>query len=307
MADALQRTLRGAQFDAVVVEQLAMAQYRALIKDVPVVLFPVDAVSRLKWQFVVAERNPLKKVAYFADYRLTLAYEHQAYRASDGVLFVSNVDAEYAIANGQVNASRLFVISIGIDLGHFHPEPGANQAATMVFVGNLENRVNEHAVLWFHHNVWPELRKTIPEAVFLVVGQRPGETIRRLAQHDDRIVVTGFVSDFRPYVWQSKLFVAPLQLGTGIKTRVLQAMAMGKAIVASPSSAEGIAVQDGKHLILARTPKEYLEHICALWIDPTRRAELGREARLLVEARHSREAAASKFLDSLHATLSRVR
>lgn len=298
LADAISQTCREEQFDVAVIEQLALAQYFPLVRHIPNILFPVDAVSRLKSQRHRAAVNPFVRVARALDCRMTKQYERYVYHQFDGVMFVSGEDARYAVDAGQIDASRVHVLPNGVDLEYFHPDlPRAGGDPSLAFLGNMKNAINEHAVLWFLTHVWPTLRHRIPNLRFSVVGSDPSERLRRCVQLDERITLTGYQEDIRPPIWEATLFVSPLQMGAGIKNRMLQAMAMGKAIVASPLSVEGMDVREGEHLVIARDADAFVRAIRFLLDDASARVCLSREARRFVERHHSLEGAASRFLD----------
>jgi glycosyltransferase involved in cell wall biosynthesis len=299
LADAVLHACRRESFDVVVVEQLALGQYFPLVRHTSSILFPVDAVSRLKGQRCQAVANPLARAVHELDHRMTEQYERRVYRQFDGIMFVSGADARYVVDAGQVDASRVHVLPNGVDLEYFHPgAPHAEgECPSLVFLGNMQNHINEHAVLWFSQHVWPTLRRTVPDLRFSIIGSNPSDQLRQSVAGDPRVVVVGYQEDVRPHTWNATLFVSPLQMGTGIKNRMLQAMAMGKAIVASPLSVEGMDVRNGEHLRVARDADAFVREIHFLLDRPDERMRLSCAARRYVELHHSLEGAASKFLD----------
>jgi glycosyltransferase involved in cell wall biosynthesis len=114
--------------------------------------------------------------------------------------------------------------------------------------------------------------------------------------------VTGYVLDLQPYYARAALFLSPLRFGAGIKNKVLEAMAMGLPVIATPLSADGISPSEG--LRLATTAAEFVAHACALLPDPVLRARLGAANRAVIEARYTWSAVADAY-ESLYAQLSR--
>jgi glycosyltransferase involved in cell wall biosynthesis len=160
----------------------------------------------------------------------------------------------------------------------------------------MRNFINEHAVLWFHRHVWPRLKAKTPGLRICIAGNAPSPRILDLSRNERDITVPGYVDDFRPLVGAASVFVSPLQIGTGIKNRVLQAMAMEKAIVASPLSVEGISIEHGKEVLVAADATEFTRAILLLLGDPPLREALGRRARSLVEQHHSPTGTCTRFL-----------
>jgi glycosyltransferase involved in cell wall biosynthesis len=298
MQNAIVAALKQTDYDLVVFEQLVMGQYAGLAGDRPKVFFPVDAVSRFKWQRSRNATNPLRKIAFALDHWMTKRYEKRIYRQFDGALFVSEVDATYVLSNRQVDASKVFLFPLAVDTDYFVPSESRSQnRPSLVFLGNMFNDINEDAILWFHRAVWGRLKQQVPHLQLYVVGNEPSNQVRALAKKDPNVIVTGFLEDIRPPIWDATVFVSPLRMGTGIKNRILQAMAMGKPIVASPAAVEGIDVTDGVHVLVAQNPDDWFKQLFFLLGDLRERERLGRQAREYVEKKYSLEAKTSRFLD----------
>jgi glycosyltransferase involved in cell wall biosynthesis len=131
----------------------------------------------------------------------------------------------------------------------------------------------------------PILRKTFPDVRLKIVGQKPSYRVSSLAQNQG-VVVTGAVEDVRPFISEAAVYVVPLRMGSGTRLKILEAMAMGKAIVSTRRGAEGIECLDGRELILADTPDEFATSIGTLLQSEARRKELGGNARRLVEEKY---------------------
>ena len=298
MQNAIVAALKKTDYDLVVFEQLVMGQYGGLAGDRPKLFFPVDSVSRLKRQLFRNATNPLRKIAFALDHWMTKRYERRIYPQFDGVSFVSEVDATYVLANRQVDASKVFLFPLAVDTDYFVPsESRSDNGPSLVFLGSMFTYNNEDAILWFHRAVWGRLKQQVPHLKFYVVGNRPSNQVRALADHDPNVIVTGFLEDIRPPIWDATVFVSPLRMGTGIKNKILEAMAMGKAIVASPVAVEGIGVTDGVHVLVAQNPDDWFKQSLFVLGDPRERERLGRQAREYVEKKYSLDAKISRFLD----------
>jgi len=158
--------------------------------------------------------------------------------------------------------------------------------ARCVFVGALDYQANIDGVAWFCQEVWPLVRRRRPDGELVVVGSNPTGAVYRLAGQTPGFRLVGPVPDVRPYLAQAEVVVVPLRVARGIQNKVLEGMAMGKAVLATPQALEGLAVQPGVHAESAAEPADWAEKLCRLWADPGRRAALGQAGRRFVETYH---------------------
>jgi polysaccharide biosynthesis protein PslH len=213
------------------------------------------------------------------------AFEIAVARRADATLFVS--EAEAALFRRETGLSA-HAIDIGVDLEAFDPAltfDAPAQKAEIVFTGQMDYAPNVEAVASFVRDSLPAIRAAHPGARFAIVGRAPTDAVRALAS--DAVTVTGAVPDTRPWLAAADVIVAPLKLARGVQTKVLEAMAMGKAIVASPQAAEGIRAEPGRDLLVADDP---VPAICVLLNDAAARHALGAAARRQAVARYSWEA-----------------
>ncbi|MBI2845396.1 MAG: glycosyltransferase [Chloroflexi bacterium] len=209
-------------------------------------------------------------------------YERRALQHADGALAVSQEDAEGL--RQLVPQARVAVIPNGVDTSFYrHTEdPGGEK---LVFVGKMDFRPNVDGVLWFTENVWPRIKREKPHAQFWVVGKNPSPRVRSLARERE-IIVTGPVPDVRPYLANAAVVAIPLRMGSGTRLKVLEAMAMGKAIVSTTLGCEGIALQPGQEVLIADEPEEFAKYTLQLLEDREARVRMGARMRLLAEEKH---------------------
>jgi sugar transferase (PEP-CTERM/EpsH1 system associated) len=146
-------------------------------------------------------------------------------------------------------------ISSGVDTDYFSPDrpyesPYASGAAILVFTGAMDYWANVDAVRWFATAIFPAVRSQLPGAMFYIVGARPGAEVTELARQEG-VVVTGTVADVRPYLAHAAVAVAPMRIARGVQNKVLEAMAMGCPVLASPPALEGIDAEPGRDLVVA--------------------------------------------------------
>ena len=157
---------------------------------------------------------------------------------------------------------------------------------------------NVDAAAWFAREVWPAVRERFPAAEFRVIGRRATPAVRALAALPG-VTVVGQVPDVRPHVAAAAVVVAPLRLARGVQNKVLEALAMGKPVVAAPAALAALRTEPGTHLLCATTPAEWAAAIGSLFADPARREELGRAGRRFVEEHHHWDRCLEPLLDRI--------
>jgi glycosyltransferase involved in cell wall biosynthesis len=213
-------------------------------------------------------------------------YERRACETADRVVAVSRPDAE--ALRRLVPGLEPVVVPNGVDSAHYSGSPAPIQGDGMhsgqapsdqdlVFTGKMDFRPNVDAVLWFAQEVLPLIRRERPDVRFWVVGKDPHPRLAPL-QQDPGVKVTGYVDDVRPYIASAAIYVIPLRIGGGTRLKVLEAMAMGKAIVSTAVGCEGFDLVPGRELATADDADGFAQAVLELLDDPSRRDELGRTA-----------------------------
>jgi len=185
--------------------------------------------------------------------------------------------------------ANIAVIPNGIDTSSYTPEAiskvsrqsGFGESKpNILFVGSMDYHANVDAVSWFLRAAWPQIARNHPDMHFMIVGRDPPPFVRALAS--DRIHVTGTVDDVRPFYASALAVVAPIRSGSGTRIKILEAMAAGVPVVATRLGAEGLAVEDGVHLLLADDGQEIALAVARLASSFETRIRLSRAGRALV-------------------------
>ncbi|MFQ6020336.1 MAG: glycosyltransferase [Dehalococcoidia bacterium] len=174
----------------------------------------------------------------------------------------------------------------GVDTEYFVPTADESEEPSLVFTGAMSSPANANAVLHFYRELFPLIRRMVPQVRLYVVGQEPPPHILALGK-DPGVVVTGFVPDVRPYLGEAWVVVVPTTVGMGCPNKILEAMAMGKSVVTTWAQAGGFPVTPGVHVAIADTPEEFAGQAVALLQDKARRRAMGQAARALVEERYT--------------------
>ena len=239
-----------------------------------------------KWaQYAAASGFPLRAL-YRREATRLLALERRAAASFDATFFVSQAEADLFAARAPEAAARVRVMENGVDLERFdptlafaNPYPAGRRA--LVMTGAMDYRPNADAACWFADAVMPRLRRRWGNLDFWIVGSNPARSVRRLARQRD-IRVTGRVADVRPYLAHAEAAVAPLRIARGIQNKVLEAMAMGLPVIASPQALAAFAFKAGEEIFCATGPDGYVDQL-AVALSPKGR-DIGGRARARVAA-----------------------
>lgn len=259
----------------------------------------VDVDSQ-KWNDYADRMRGPRRWLYRSEARRTHAAEARIGAASDAILFVSEDEASLFRSLHPQLAGKTGHYANGVDLEAFRPGIGAGKPdgigdAGIVFTGRMDYWPNVDAVNWFARHIWPAVRHHHPEARFCIVGAAPSAEVMALAALPG-IMVTGRVPQVQGWLDHAALAVAPMRVGRGIQNKVLEAMAMGKAMVVSPDALTGINA--GSEVVTATDAESWQRECIALIGDAARRQQLGMAARAFVESRFS-WSAQLKRLDAL--------
>ncbi len=292
--EALRRLLTQHSFDVIHFEGIEMATYlqpvwQFILDHTPDTLLIYDAhnaeyaLQRRIAQQDIRSLNRLPQAIYsFIQANRLERLESLICLSVDHILACSTTDA-YKLAQLR-QETPITVAPNAIDTAAY--QPGRQVAAnilrpSLVFTGKMDFRPNIDAVLWFAQDILPRIREIVPEAHFTVVGKNPHARLDVLTGQPG-VTLTGEVPDIQPYLDATDVYVAPLRMGSGTRLKLLEAMAMGRAIVSTRVGAEGFDVQEEKHLILADSAADFATAVVNLLRDEARRRALGAAAASLV-------------------------
>jgi len=280
----------------------SMAQY---VIDVPEIATVVDFVDMdsAKWSEYASRRMWPASALFQREARCLLAYEKAVAARASASVFVTEDEKRRFLAEARDASPRIFAIPNGVDSDYFSPfheltSPFAAGERAVVFTGAMDYWPNIDAVIWFAREVLPALRERDPRVRFYVVGMNPDVAVRALAS-DAAVVVTGRVPDVRPYVKHASVVVAPLRVARGIQNKILEAMAMAKAVVTTRACAGALKLRPGVEIEVADERAAFAGAVASL-LDRERAVRMGAFARSRVVADYGWRAS----LESLEELLS---
>lgn len=285
MRRAVAQMCDAAPVDLMHLDMLPLAAYMNQAGSAPTVLVDHNVEYILLERRAKTERGLARRFWTTQAERLR-RFEAAAVQRATRVIAVSDVDAD--ILRRMAPGAEVRTVPNGVDLEYFQPSTGGEDPDELVFVGAMTHYPNVDSVRYFAEAIWPRIRAARPAARLTIIGVHPPESVRAL-ENEPGITVTGRVPDIRPYVHKAAVYVVPLRVGGGTRLKILDAMAMGKAIVSTSVGCEGLEVTDGHDILTADTPEDFAARALAVMDDEARRASLGAAARTTVQARYGWE------------------
>jgi len=230
-------------------------------KDIPCIFFPHDAFSMYLYGNISGEKKLFRKFYTFLQYKRTVRYEKIMLPKFDKIVVVSPRDKQWL--NKLLPDINISVIPNGVDCDYFKPMDIEKDHPSLIFRGIMDFLPNVDAVVYFYNVIFPLIKKRIPEIKFYIVGKNPTKEILKFSK-DNSVIVTGYVEDIRPYLAKSTVNVCPMRIGSGIKNKILESMAMGVPSVATSIACAGIDVKDGENIFIADTPIDFVNRVCML-------------------------------------------
>ena len=288
---AVQQALADTQYDAVHFDTISLAPYAQLpgpMRALPRLMNHHNIESAMLLRRAELEQQPLRAWYYRQEGQRLAQCEKQVAGQFAAHLVCSALDAERLQAQCG-STLKTEVIPNGVDTDYFRQDPGAPAAPpqSLVFAGRLDWYPNATAMRWCINALWPLIKAQRPQARMAIVGKAPGAQLLQVAATDTALTVPGFVDDVRTWIQGAQVYLCPITDGGGTKLKILDALAMGCAIVAHPIACEGIDVTDGKNVLLSDTATGLVDHCLRLFDDAALRAQLSSAAIDLAESTYT--------------------
>ncbi|MCM8795282.1 MAG: glycosyltransferase [Candidatus Omnitrophica bacterium] len=282
MKEIIKETLLKEDIDIVHINSLKMGIYFLDI-DRPKIFALRDSYAYYLGQLMKYQKGDiLEKINLVIYYQRVRNYEKDLVNKLGTSVVVAKEDRDFL--RHYTPKADIRVIPIGVDTEFFSIQDTKPKLNTLIFTGNMSYPPNADAVVYFYKEIFPLIKRKMPEVRFYVVGRFESQILSSKAKD---IIFTGFVPDIRPYLREASVFVCPLRFGTGMKNKILEAMAMGKPIVATKKSLSGIDFEDKKHLLIADNPEDFAQKVTLLLKNENLCQQLGRQARSLVTEKYT--------------------
>ncbi len=292
MFELLTRVVGETKFDVVHVDHAHMGRYGRWLHDefgLPIVIREHNFECLIYERYAAVEPNPFKKlVAKIHGARLRREETQMLQGAAIAAITEEDALAMRSVAPG----ADIRVIPAGVDGLYFRPsEIALQEPGSVLWIGSMDWDPNFDAISHFLENIFPKIRKAIPSAIFTLIGggqARLAKLLEKTEQaHPGSTRALGIVPDIRDYLARSSVLVVPLRIGGGMRLKLLEFFAAGKATVSTRIGAEGNLAKDGRELLLRDSDDEFASGVVQLLQDEKLRRQIGDDARALIEQRYT--------------------
>lgn len=286
-ANVLERALSEFDPDIVFFEGLPTTQYIRLVaqRSNAVCVYRAHNIEHVLWERIAdAERTVPKRLYLREQARRLATFEHKLFRDSrlHGIVTITTEDAAFCRRMGF--SGRLVVVPFSVDHEVFTPAIDPTEPPTLFHIGSLSWEPNRQGIEWFLQEIFPRVRDQVPWAVFHIAGAMPANVKLPL---QEGVFVHGIVPDAAEFMQNQSVLVVPLLSGSGVRCKIIEAMALGKAVVSTSIGAEGIDCIDGVHYLRADTAESFADAVVRLITCRSLIRQLGQNARRLIEERYS--------------------
>ncbi len=279
----LREILQENTFDIVQIETLFQSPYIETIRkfsDARIIL-RAHNIEHLIWRRVAKnQKNPFRKF-YIGHLAKTLeTYEKQIVGTYDALIPITSKDAGFF---QEFSNKAVLPLPFGVDTNKIKPS-GAGGEMALFHIGSMNWMPNEEGIKWFIDNVWPIIEDSLPDLKLYLAGREMPEWLRKLERKN--IIVVGGVDNAHDFILSKAISIAPLFSGSGIRIKIIESMALSRAVVSTSIGAEGINISDKKDILIADTAEEFYDAIEFLVSHKEKIAEIGSNARALIEKEH---------------------
>lgn len=272
-------------YDIIQLETLQMATYLDILRKyskAPVILRAHNIEHKI-WQRIAENcTNPIKRFYLNHLYQSLRRFEIGILNKMDGIIAITPVDARNF--DRLSHSTNIISIPFGINLESLPENPVQPEEASLFHIGTMNWYPNEESIKWLISEVWPTVTKKLPGIKLHLAGRYMPDWMLKLSV--PRVTVDGEVPDVWEYMQRFSIMVVPLFSGSGIRIKIVEAMAAGKAIITTAIGAEGINYENGQDLLIAKDAKSFADAIVKLCNDKALRDLLGKNARMLIAKEH---------------------
>ncbi len=290
MATAILETLANGSVDLVVASQVDMAVYSRYFRGKPAIFEEVET-GVLYEQFAHAE-SLLQLLRYGLTWAKHRRYLRLLFKDFRACTVVSRQERELLrqVVGG---IETIEVLPNCIDLAEYEGVNEQTQPNTLIFMGAFSYNPNYEAMIWFVDKVLPIIQSELPDVHLTITGNHQNRPLPPA----ENVTLTGFVDDIRPLVARSWASIVPLHTGGGTRLKILEAMALGTPVIATPKGAEGLDGEPGKHLLIADTPAAFADAVIQVLKNEPLRQQLAENGLALVREKYNWPAVLPNYLN----------
>ena len=296
-SNVIKKWVKQEKYDLVHFDTISLVPFfDAVPASIPTVLDHHNIESHMLIRRAKNEKNILKKMYFWQEGKRLSRYERSFCPRFSLNITCSDIDS--VRLNKEVPTAEVVTIPNGVDLKFFNPHNLRTESDRLIFIGSMTWYPNIEAVKYIAEKIWLPLKKKHPNLSCDIIGANPPRELKSIGDKLPDFNIHGFVDDIRDYLAAASVYICPIRDGGGTKLKVLDAMAMAKAIVAHPVACEGIDVTHAENVLLAEREDLFVEYVDLLLTNKKKREKLGEAARKLVEQLYSYKSIGQKLAKS---------
>ncbi|HYG15199.1 MAG TPA: glycosyltransferase family 4 protein [Bacteroidia bacterium] len=291
----LEQVLTREKFDIIHLESLFVTPYLPVMRrhhKGPIAMRAHNVEHRIWHNLAINEGNALKKWYLHLLANRLRAYEETTLNKLDALVALTHEDADFFTSSGFTG--KVHISPHGINLAEFEYTGQPQGEADVFHLGSMDWIPNQEAMRWFLDEIWPLVLESVPNVHFHLAGKKIPKWF--YDRKDNNVTIAGEVPDARAFMQRHHIMVVPLLSGSGIRVKILEGMALGKPIIATPMAATGIEVTNGENILLASKPTDIAANIISLLKDTGRRTQLAQNARRLIETRYDNKVVSEELV-----------
>ncbi len=295
-ASLLKQTLKEQTFDIIHIDGLFMTPYLSIIRENSnaKVVMRAHNIEHLIWERMLNhEKSSIKKSYLKLQAKRLKKYELAILPKVDAIIPISTLDAD--VFKEIDITTKMHVCEGGLNLPEYVASDIKPDEKSVFHLGSLDWMPSLQGISWFLNEVWQKVIKQEPKAKFYIAGRNIPQSVQ--SQQSDNIQIVGEVADSKQFMSSKQLMIVPLLSGSGIRIKILEGMAMGKAIVATKVGAEGIKCEHSKEIMIADDAQSFANHIIELLKSDTKMQEIGKNARNLVSQSYDNKKQVAELLE----------
>ena len=294
LKNIVEQEIANGSYDLAICDFVQSALMFDNIAEIPTLLFQHNVESIIAKRHVERSQNIITKAFWWLQWKKMFSYEKKACNSFDTVIAVSEKDKTHF--RKLYESQNVETIPTGVDVDYYMPIPDVKEKEnSLVFCGSMDWLPNEDAINYFIEDIFPLVKKEIPNVNLTVVGRNPSLAMQKKVKSYPEITLTGWVDDTRPYLAECSLFIVPIRIGGGTRMKIFEAMAMGKVVISTTIGAEGLPVTNRENIIIADDAEKFAIAIEELSFHEEKTEKIRKNARTYVEDNFAWEKVAKIF------------
>jgi glycosyltransferase involved in cell wall biosynthesis len=279
------QTIRRFRPDLIHFDSIDLALFEPATRGLRKVLNHHNCESAMMDRRAENEPNRIKKLYLRSQARKLYRMERILCPVFSVNLAVSEVDA--AALRSRAPRAHFHIVENGTDTAYFVPTDAPSEPKSLIFTGSLDWYANVSAMKFFRREIWPLMKQQCPQVRLYLAGRKPTHSLVRWMRHDPNVVVVADPEDIRPWLARAAAFICPTVDGGGTRLKILDALAMRKAVVSTAIGCEGLQVTHGENILVADAPGKFAHEVLRVLENEALRQRLGAAGRTLVEKEYS--------------------